>query len=225
MNDTKACLSIAAADCAGGNGCLSDIKTFTALGVYGCACVTAIAVQNGGGMRNLESLSSHLITNQLIAVIDEMKIDAIKIGLCPSIQNIHSVSRFLREHPDIPVIIDPVAVDAGGLIMLAPESIDAVCNELIPRADLLTPNMREAAILEKHTAIKRGLTQVREFLKNSGFKYRKTAAVPGRIAKDGLAEEQDEFKKNELEPLLDEAENGAREVFFWTPPTSFTELS
>lgn len=161
MTETKACLSIAAADCSGGNGCLSDIKTFTALGVYGCACVTAIAVQNGGGMRNLEALSSHLITNQLIAVVDEMKIDAIKIGLCPGIQNIHSVARFLREHADIPVIIDPVAVDAGGLIMLAPESIDAVCNELIPRADLLTPNLREAAIL----------SQIEECLSTDDMRY------------------------------------------------------
>ncbi len=147
MNDTKVCLSIAASDCSGGNGCLADMKTFTALGVFGCACVTAVVIQNGGGMRDLEPLSSHLVSNQLLAVVDEMEIDAIKIGLCPGIQNVHTVARFLREHNQIPVVLDPVAVDIGGLIMLPPETIDVICKEFIPRATLITPNQREAAIL------------------------------------------------------------------------------
>ena len=149
MNGTKVCLSIAAADCSGANGCLSDMKTFTALGVFGCACVTAIAIQNGGGLRNLEALTNHLIGDQLSAVSDELSIDAIKIGLCPGIQNVHSVARFLREHKDIPVVLDPVAVDNGGLIMLPPETIDVICKEFIPRATLITPNQREAAILSE----------------------------------------------------------------------------
>ena len=147
MSDTKVCLSIAAADCSGANGCLSDMKTFTALGVFGCACVTAIAVQNGGGIRDLQPLSNHLVSNQLLAVSDEMNIDAIKIGLCPGIQNVHTVARFLREHKDIPVILDPVAVDTGGLIMLPPETIAVIRKEFIPRATLITPNLREAALL------------------------------------------------------------------------------
>lgn len=79
-------------------------------------------------------------------------------------------------------------------------------------------------ILEK-TGIKRGLTQVREFLKKNGFKYRKTAVIPGKAIDDDFIAKQNEFKKSELEPVLNEAKKGAREVFLWMPPTLYKDRS
>ena len=85
---------------------------------------------------------------------------------------------------------------------------------------------KEAAkVIEEKTGIKRGLTQVREFLKKHKFKYRKTAIVPGKAINKEFINEQELFKKEELEPVLDEGKNGRREVFLWMPPTSYTSLS
>ncbi len=82
---------------------------------------------------------------------------------------------------------------------------------------------KEAAqVIKEHTGIERKLTQVREFMKRMGFQYRKVAAIPGKVVADGLAEKQDQFKANDLEPRLEEARSGEREVFFWTPPTLST---
>jgi len=133
-----------------------------------------------------------------------------------------TIAKYLRQYQD------------GGIARLKLNLFKGKENELLPHQEsleeILTANpphttAEAAAIIERHTGIKRGLTQVREFLKSIGFKYRKTAAVPGKVAKGGLAKEQDEFRVNELEPLLAEAKTGAREVFFWMPPTSSTELS
>lgn len=85
---------------------------------------------------------------------------------------------------------------------------------------------KEAAlIIKEHTGIERKLTQVREIMKRMGLQYRKVAAIPGKVVADGLAEKQDQFKENELEPRLEEARNGARDVFFWMPHTLSTEHS
>lgn len=85
---------------------------------------------------------------------------------------------------------------------------------------------KEAAlIIKEHTGIDRKLTQVREFMKRIGLQYRKVAAIPGKVAVNGLAEQQDDFRDNQLEPMLEEARNGEREVFFWMPRTLSTEHS
>lgn len=75
------------------------------------------------------------------------------------------------------------------------------------------------------TKINRGLTQVREFLKKNGFKYRKTAVIPGKAIDDDFISKQNEFKENTLEPILDEAKRGVREVFLWMPPTLYKDHS
>ncbi len=85
---------------------------------------------------------------------------------------------------------------------------------------------KEAArIIKEHTGIDRKLTQVREFMRRIGLQYRKVAAVPGKVVADDLAVKQDQVKANDLEPRLEEAKNGEREVFFWMPHTLSTEHS
>ena len=79
-------------------------------------------------------------------------------------------------------------------------------------------------ILDK-TGIKRGITQVRVFLKRNGFSYRKTASIPGKAIDDDFIAKQNDFKANELEPVLDEAKAGIREIFLWMPPTSCKDHS
>jgi len=97
------------------------------------------------------------------------------------------------------------------------ESLKEIFMEKPPRST------KEAAqIIKEHTGIERKLTQVREFMKRMGFQYRKVAAIPGKVVANGLAEKQDQFKANDLEPRLEEARNGEREVFFWMPHTLST---
>ena len=78
------------------------------------------------------------------------------------------------------------------------------------------------ALIEEKTGIRRCLTQVREFLRAIGFKYRKVGSVPGKIIDEEKIKEQEDFKEKKLVPLLKEAEQGNREVFLWMPPTSYT---
>lgn len=97
------------------------------------------------------------------------------------------------------------------------ESLKEIFMENPPRST------KEAAqIIKEHTGIERKLTQVRVFMKHMGFQYRKVAAIPGKVVADGLAEKQDQFKANDLEPRLEEARSGEREVFFWMPHTLST---
>jgi len=77
------------------------------------------------------------------------------------------------------------------------------------------------ALIEEKTGIKRCLTQVREFLKAIGFKYRKVGSIPGKVMDEEKLKEQEDFKEKELTPRLKEAEQGKREVFLWMPPTSY----
>ena len=120
----------------------------------------------------------------------------------------------------------------GGVERLKQNLYKGKVNELDPHKEtlerVLTMNpahtTKEAAqIIEDHTGIKRGLTQVRIFLKRIGFKYRKTAAIPGKAATSDLVKQQEEFKENKLEPVLEEAKKGERDVFFWMPPTLYTD--
>ena len=80
-------------------------------------------------------------------------------------------------------------------------------------------------VIQDKTGIKRGITQVREFLKRNGFRYRKTAAIPGKAIDDDFIARQNDFKVNKLEPVLNEAKAGIREVFLWMPPTSCKDHS
>lgn len=130
--------------------------------------------------------------------------------------------KYLRQYQD------------GGIERLKINLYKGKTNELNSHKEsletILTKNpphtTKEAAqIIEDHTGIKRGITQVREFLKSMGFKYRKTATIPGKATTDDFVKQQEDFKANKLEPILDEAKKGKSDVFFWMPPTSYTDPS
>jgi hydroxymethylpyrimidine/phosphomethylpyrimidine kinase len=141
------CMTIGASDSSGGAGIQADIKTFTALNVYGASVVTAVTAQTFTRITSIHPISDQIIRTQLDAVEAEFTIQAVKVGLCPSAEAMRLVARWLRERPSLRVVVDPVAVDSSGIALLQPEMIEALRSDLLPRATIATPNRFEAAML------------------------------------------------------------------------------
>jgi hydroxymethylpyrimidine/phosphomethylpyrimidine kinase len=140
-------LTIAGSDSSGGAGIQADLKTFTALGVYGASVITAITAQNTHGVTAIHAIPGEMITAQLAAVATDLKINAIKTGMLGDRATVEIVTAGLREFRLAPVVVDPVMVATSGDVLLAPDAISAVRHDLIPLADLITPNLHEAAYL------------------------------------------------------------------------------
>jgi hydroxymethylpyrimidine/phosphomethylpyrimidine kinase len=140
------CLSIGASDSSGGGGIQADIKTFTALNCYGASVVTAVCAQGLSRIVAVHPMPEQLIRQQLEA-IEELPIKAVKVGLCPTAAAVRLVARWLREHPKLGVVVDPVALDPSGIPLQQPELVEAMKTELLPRATIATPNRFEAALI------------------------------------------------------------------------------
>ena len=139
-------LSIAGSDPSGGAGIQADLKTFSALGVYGTAVITALTAQNTRGVTGVHPVPADFVLQQLETLVDDVRIDAIKIGMLANHDIIEAVTDFLRRHRFEHVVLDPVMVATSGDVLLAQESVEAIrC--LIPLASVVTPNLPEAAIL------------------------------------------------------------------------------
>lgn len=147
MNTTPIALTIAGSDSGGGAGIQADLKTFSALGVYGTSVITAITAQNTRAVTAVQLLPSDLIRAQLQAVFEDLPPHAIKTGMLGNAAIIAAVAAFLRTYRDIPLVIDPVMVAKSGDTLLQDEAIDALRRELLPMAHLITPNLPEASVL------------------------------------------------------------------------------
>lgn len=142
------CLSIAGSDGSGGAGIQADLKTFSALGCYGMNVITAIAVQNTCGVKNCYDLPLTCIEEQLHVIFDDIRPDAIKIGMLFSEKIITLVAHFLKNHAkNIPMVLDPVMIAKSGDALLLPEAINSLKTKLIPLVTLITPNLPEAHTL------------------------------------------------------------------------------
>lgn len=139
-------LSIAGSDPSGGAGIQADIKAISANGGYAMAALTALTAQNTTGVQGVELVSPDFITAQIRSVRDDIRIDAVKIGMLANAEIIAAVLAAL-EGLDAPVIVDPVMVAKGGDRLLAAEAVAALRSQLLPRAAILTPNLPEAADL------------------------------------------------------------------------------
>ena len=146
MTQAKAALTIAGSDSGGGAGIQADLKTFSALGVYGTSAITAITAQNTCGVLAVETLAPALVTQQIAAVLADIRIDAVKIGMLATPAVIAAVAEALKNWTG-PVVLDPVMVAKSGDALLQDDAIAALTRYLLPRADLLTPNLPEAARL------------------------------------------------------------------------------
>lgn len=140
-------LTIAGTDPSGGAGIQADIKTMSALGAYACSVVTAVVAQNTCGVRSFQALSPDFVADQIDAVLDDVRIDAVKIGMIANAGIARAVADRLRHHGARNIVLDPVMVAKSGHALLDPEAVSAVRETLVPLARVTTPNLPEAAVL------------------------------------------------------------------------------
>lgn len=140
-------LSIAGSDSGGGAGIQADLKTIAALGCYGMTAITAITAQNTQGVRAIQALPPALLTQQIDAVVEDIGVDAVKIGMLHDAGVVRAVAEAIRRHRFAHVVLDPVMVAASGDPLLAANTVEALVRELFPLATVITPNLDEAALL------------------------------------------------------------------------------
>jgi hydroxymethylpyrimidine/phosphomethylpyrimidine kinase len=141
-------LSIAGSDSGGGAGIQADLKAFAACGTHGMTAITAITAQNTVGVSAVHAVPPDVIVAQVRAVVEDIGVDAIKIGMLGTVETIDAVARALELVPDgVPVVIDPVMVAESGAVLLEPEARGALLQRLLPRATVATPNVPEARVL------------------------------------------------------------------------------
>ena len=144
---TPAALTIAGSDSSGGAGIQADLKTFAALGVYGASVITALTAQNTKGVSGIHPVPADFVTAQLDAVFSDLDIGAVKIGMVADAAIIHAIAAVLKRVRPKAVVLDPVMVATSGDRLLASDAVDALRTKLIPLADIITPNLPEAAAL------------------------------------------------------------------------------
>jgi hydroxymethylpyrimidine/phosphomethylpyrimidine kinase len=145
---TPIALSIAGSDPSAGAGIQADLKTFSALGVYGATVITALTAQNTRGVSAIEPVRAAMVSAQIDAVFADLKVDAVKIGMLGQATIIEAVAAGLDRHRQKTVVLDPVLVaSASATALLAQDAIEQLRHVLIPRALILTPNLPEAAAL------------------------------------------------------------------------------
>jgi hydroxymethylpyrimidine/phosphomethylpyrimidine kinase len=140
-------MTIAGSDSGGGAGIQADLKTFSALGVYGASVITALTAQNTQGVTGIHDTPPDFITAQLDAVFDDLDVKAVKIGMVSRTDAITAIADGLKRWKAAHVVLDPVMVATSGDRLLAPDAIDLLRTRLIPCAELITPNLPEAAAL------------------------------------------------------------------------------
>lgn len=143
----RTALTIAGSDCSGGAGIQADLKTFTMHGVFGMSAITAITVQNTLGVSAVHDVPVEIVAGQLDAVFQDIRPDAVKIGMVASAPCIQVIAQKLRAYGAQNIVLDPVMISTSGCALLPPEAVDALMRDLLPLCDLLTPNLHEAAAL------------------------------------------------------------------------------
>ncbi|MEM7728787.1 MAG: bifunctional hydroxymethylpyrimidine kinase/phosphomethylpyrimidine kinase [Pseudomonadota bacterium] len=139
-------LSIAGSDPSGGAGIQADLKAISANGAYALAAITALTAQNTRGVASVEMVSNAMIAAQIAAIRDDIRIDAVKIGMLGDVATVATVADAL-DGLDAPIVLDPVMVAKGGDRLLAADAVAALRDRLLPCAAVLTPNLPEAADL------------------------------------------------------------------------------
>jgi hydroxymethylpyrimidine/phosphomethylpyrimidine kinase len=140
-------LSIAGSDSGGGAGIQADLKTFAALGCYGMTAITALTAQNTQGVRAIHGVPPDMLRQQIDAVVEDIGLHAVKIGMLHAPEIVRTVAEAIDRHALINVVLDPVMVATSGAVLIENPAIAALVRELFPRADLVTPNLDEAALL------------------------------------------------------------------------------
>jgi len=147
----KTALTIAGSDSSGGAGIQADIKTMTMNGVYAMSAITALTAQNTTGVRAIMESAPDFLAQQIDAVFEDIFPDAVKIGMIPSGELIHTAADRLRYHAAKNIVVDPVMIASSGSPLMKSEALKALTEELFPLARLVTPNIPEAEVLSGMT--------------------------------------------------------------------------
>ena len=150
MNQSKSypkVLSIAGSDSSGGAGIQADLKTFSALGVYGATAITAITAQNTQGVNSQFAIEPQMVYDQIAAVMDDIEPSVVKIGMLSNTAIVEAVAKALHDYKPSFIVLDPVIVSSTGHRLLSIEAQETIKEKLIPIADLLTPNIPEMKAL------------------------------------------------------------------------------
>ena len=149
MNESRvpAVLSIAGSDSGGGAGIQADLKAFARCGVHGMTAITAITAQNTEEVAMVEPVSPMMISNQVRAIVNDIRIDAVKIGMLGTAETVSAVSFAFSYLGAPPTVIDPVMVAESGAALLDDEARELLVQLLLPRATVVTPNIPEARAL------------------------------------------------------------------------------
>lgn len=140
-------LSIAGSDSGGGAGIQADLKTFAALGCYGMTAITALTAQNTQGVRAIHGVPSEMLRDQIDAVVEDMGLDAVKIGMLHAPDIVQTVAEAIDRHALQKVVLDPVMVATSGAVLIDNPAIAVLVRELFWRAAVITPNLDEASLL------------------------------------------------------------------------------
>ncbi len=140
----KKVLSIAGSDCSGGAGVQADLKTFAAHGVYGMSVIVSVVAENTSRVIDAQDISPEMIEKQIDAVFEDIGADAVKVGMLSRSACMEAVARKLNEYKPRNVVIDPVMVAKNGCPLMQPDSVETLIREILPLADLVTPNIPEA---------------------------------------------------------------------------------
>ena len=146
-NEIAKVLTIAGSDSGGGAGIQADLKAFAGCGAHGMCAITAVTAQNTVSVTDVHEVPADIIIAQVRAVAGDIGVDAVKVGMLASPAVIEAVEEALDLLPGVPVVVDPVMVAESGARLLTENAVAALCEKILPRATVTTPNLAEAKVL------------------------------------------------------------------------------
>ncbi len=147
----KHCLTIAGSDCSGGAGIQADLKTFSALGCFGMSVVTSVVAENTSRVISAHTIPAEVIAQQIEAVFEDIRVDAVKIGMLPDAEVMRTAAKELRKYQPKIIVTDPVMVATSGDALVEEFAQETLKQEILPLTTLLTPNIPEAEALTGRT--------------------------------------------------------------------------
>ena len=185
-------VSIAGVDPSGGAGVLADLKAFSALGAYGCGVIAALTAQNTQSVTGVHLPPSDFIRQQIDTLFDDVRIDAVKLGMLGQADIVETVADRLASHQPPYVVCDPVMVAKSGDLLLAREAVERVREALLPQSFMITPNLPEAGVLlgsstpETRDEMLRSAEKLRRLLPEDGERW--VLLKGGHLSGDALVD-------------------------------------
>ncbi|WP_138206958.1 bifunctional hydroxymethylpyrimidine kinase/phosphomethylpyrimidine kinase [Haloimpatiens lingqiaonensis] len=142
----KKVLTIAGSDSCGGAGIQADLKTMSALGVYGMSVITAVTCQNTKGVFDVQEINKNIVGSQIRCIFDDIKVDAVKIGMVSNSEIVKTIRELLLDYKAKNIVVDPVIISKSGYFLLKPEAVEEL-KKLISISHIVTPNIPEAESL------------------------------------------------------------------------------